>query len=79
MEQEHERAAGAWQSEWGTLSELITLTSSAASWARELVEHLEVDELRMRENLTRLVDGEEPDLGGASELVDRALRTKGST
>src|SRR5205085_5293261 len=30
MEQEHECAAGAWQSEWGTLRELITLTSSAA-------------------------------------------------
>ena len=33
MEQEHERAAGAWQAEWGTLSELLALTGSAAAWA----------------------------------------------
>ena len=32
MEQEHERAAGAWQAEWGTLTELLTLTGSAAAW-----------------------------------------------
>ena len=31
MEQEHERAAGAWQAEWDTLSDLLTLTGSAAS------------------------------------------------
>ena len=31
MEQEHERAAGAWQAEWGTVSDLLTLTGSATS------------------------------------------------
>jgi len=31
MEQEYERAAGAWQAEWGTLSELLRLTGSAAA------------------------------------------------
>ena len=35
MEQEHERAAGAWQAEWGTLSELLALTGSAAAWGRD--------------------------------------------
>ncbi|MGZ4350712.1 MAG: lyase family protein, partial [Solirubrobacteraceae bacterium] len=32
MEQEHERAAGAWQAEWGTHTELLVLTGSAAAW-----------------------------------------------
>ena len=53
MEQEHERAAGAWQAEWGTLAELLELTGSAAAWGRELLERLEVDADRMRENLAR--------------------------
>ena len=38
MEQEHERAAGAWQAEWGIYAELLALTGSAAAWARELLE-----------------------------------------
>jgi 3-carboxy-cis,cis-muconate cycloisomerase len=80
MEQEHERAAGGWQAEWGTLSSLLALTGSAASWGRELLEHLEVDGERMRENLARLADAgvaeagdPEDHLGAASELIDRAL------
>jgi 3-carboxy-cis,cis-muconate cycloisomerase len=80
MEQEHERAAGAWQAEWGTLSDLLALTGSAASWGRELLEHLEVDAGRMRENLERLAragvsEAADPErhLGAASELIDRAL------
>jgi 3-carboxy-cis,cis-muconate cycloisomerase len=80
MEQEHERAAGAWQAEWGTLSELLALTGATASWARELLEHLELDVDRMRENLERLAaagisEAAEPErhLGAASELIDRAL------
>ncbi len=51
MEQEHQRAAGAWQSEWGALTELISLTASAASWSRELLEELEIDVERMGANL----------------------------
>jgi 3-carboxy-cis,cis-muconate cycloisomerase len=80
MEQEHERAAGAWQAEWGTLSDVLALGGSAASWGRELLEHLEVDADRMRENLRRLAasgvaEAADPDrnLGAASELIDRAL------
>jgi 3-carboxy-cis,cis-muconate cycloisomerase len=68
MEQEHERAAGAWQAEWGTMTDLLRLTGSAAAWARDLLEHLEVDESAMRRNA-----GPDPDLGAASELIDRAL------
>jgi 3-carboxy-cis,cis-muconate cycloisomerase len=68
MEQERERAAGAWQSEWGTLTDLLRLTGSAAAWARDLLEHLEVDVEAMRAGA-----GPDPDLGAASVLIDRAL------
>jgi 3-carboxy-cis,cis-muconate cycloisomerase len=51
MPQEHERAAGAWHAEWETLSELLRLVGSAASWLRELLEGLRVDPARMRANL----------------------------
>ena len=68
MAQEHERAAGAWQAEWGTVGDLLRLTGSAAAWARDLLEGLEVDADRMRANIA--VAG---DLGASSELIDRAL------
>jgi 3-carboxy-cis,cis-muconate cycloisomerase len=68
MAHEHERAAGAWQAEWGTLTELLRLTGSAAAWARELVEQLEVDAGRMAANA-----GPDPDLGAAAQLIERAL------
>jgi 3-carboxy-cis,cis-muconate cycloisomerase len=80
MAQEHERAAGAWQAEWGTLTDLLVLAGSAAAWARELLEHLEVDPERMRENLERLAaagveQAADPlrHLDAAAELIDRAL------
>ena len=50
-EQEHQRAAGAWHSEWLPLSQLITLTASAASWSAELLTGLQPDPARMRANL----------------------------
>jgi 3-carboxy-cis,cis-muconate cycloisomerase len=62
MEQEHERAAGAWQAEWGTMTDLLRLTGSAAAWARDLLEHLAVDAPSM-----------DADLGASAELIDRAL------
>jgi 3-carboxy-cis,cis-muconate cycloisomerase len=68
MEQERERAAGAWQAEWGTLSELLRLTGSAAAWGRDLIEHLEVDVEAMRAGA-----GADPDLGASTLLIDRAL------
>ncbi len=79
MEQEHERAAGAWQAEWGTYNELLGLTGSAAAWCRELLESLEVDPERMRENLERLAAAgapaslDEQQLAACDELIDRAL------
>ncbi len=80
MEQELQRAAGAWQAEWGTLSELLTLTGSAAAWLADLLANLAVDSARMRENLAGLAaagvdaaQAPEQHLAGATELVDRAL------
>jgi 3-carboxy-cis,cis-muconate cycloisomerase len=73
MEQEHERAAGAWQAEWGTYSELLRLTGSAAAWSRELLENLEVDSERMGANLAAAPTANEPLAAGTEALIDRAL------
>jgi 3-carboxy-cis,cis-muconate cycloisomerase len=80
MAQEHERAAGRWQAEWGTVSDLLALTGSAAAWAAELLGGLEVDAGRMRANLGRLAEAgvseaadPEAHLDAAEELIDRAL------
>jgi len=74
MAQEHERAAGAWQAEWGTQTELLRLTGSAGAWARELLERLEVDAARMRANVAQLAaKGVRGDLGASGALIDRAL------
>ena len=62
MEQELERAAGAWQAEWGTMTDLLRLTGSATAWARDLLEHLDVE--------AQARDG---DVGASSQLIDRAL------
>jgi 3-carboxy-cis,cis-muconate cycloisomerase len=51
MLQEHERAAGSWQSEWEPMLELLRLTGSAAEALSELVDGLAVDVERMRANL----------------------------
>ena len=48
---EHERPAGAWHSEWVTLSDALALTGGAASAVREVTEGLQVRTERMRENL----------------------------
>jgi 3-carboxy-cis,cis-muconate cycloisomerase len=47
MEQEHERAAGAWQSEWPALTDLLSTVGSAASWLTESLATLRVDTDRM--------------------------------
>ena len=50
---EHERAAGAWQAEWTALSDLFRRTAGAVFQAAAVLEGLEVDARRMRENLDR--------------------------
>jgi 3-carboxy-cis,cis-muconate cycloisomerase len=80
MQQEHQRAAGPWQAEWGTLSDLLTLTGSAVAWLADLLEHLEVDVERMMQNFAELAaagvsafaEPEQP-IVDAARLVDRAL------
>ena len=85
MVQEHERAAGAWQAEWETLSDLLRLSGSAAATLRELLEGLEPDADRMRANLDltggllmteSVVTALTPSMGrGASQdLVEEAAR-----
>ena len=48
---EHERAAGAWHSEWEALSDALAFTGGAAVAVREGTEGLEVHPEKMRENL----------------------------
>ncbi|HEV2373994.1 MAG TPA: lyase family protein [Streptosporangiaceae bacterium] len=50
-EQEHQRGAGSWHSEWQPLTHLLALTTSSAAWAADLLGGLQVDEPRMRANL----------------------------
>ena len=51
LEQEHERAAGAWAAEWETLRDLFMLTAGSVERLKEMLSGLEVDPARMRENL----------------------------
>ena len=48
---EHERAAGAWQSEWVALSGALACAGGAAAHVAEALAGLEVDADRMRQNL----------------------------
>jgi 3-carboxy-cis,cis-muconate cycloisomerase len=52
VEQEHERGAGGWHDEWGALSDALAFTGGAVGWMRETLEGLEVDEERMRANVS---------------------------
>jgi len=71
MEQEHERAAGAWQAEWPALSELLVCVGSAAAWLNNALECFDLDADRMAANLAAL--GSSATTGCAAALVDRAL------
>lgn len=51
MVQEHERAAGGWQSEWPTVANIIQATGVAAASMAEVAEGLSVDEQQMRNNI----------------------------
>ncbi len=51
MPQEHERAAGGWQAEWPTLSDLIALTQQSADAIAGALGDLRVDASAMREHL----------------------------
>jgi len=51
MTQEHERGLGGWHAEWETLPEICTLTAGALAHVVRVVTGLEVNPVRMRENL----------------------------
>ena len=74
MEQEHERAAGAWHAEWAPLRALLVATGSAAAWLRTCLEGLQGDAGRMRANLPAPDDGA---TASAAALVDAALTNRG--
>jgi 3-carboxy-cis,cis-muconate cycloisomerase len=82
---EHERAAGAWHAEWRPLLDLLRSVGSAAAWLRDSLEHLVVDQARMRENLDhsggvilaeRIASALTPSLGraAAARILDEASR-----
>jgi 3-carboxy-cis,cis-muconate cycloisomerase len=87
---EHERGAGAWQSDWEALSGALGATGGAAAALAGALEGLEVDEGRMRENLAltgglvvterlALVLAERVGRTAARELVrDASLRASSS-
>jgi len=85
MEQEHERAAGAWHAEWRPLTALLLATGSAAAWLRACLEGLEVDAGRVRANLElpggvpapeRTPAALDAAVAAAAALVDRALAAR---
>ena len=51
LPQEHERAIGAWHSEWEALSDALALTGGAATAVREVTQGLEIYPEKMRKNL----------------------------
>jgi 3-carboxy-cis,cis-muconate cycloisomerase len=82
--QEHERATGAWHAEWHALSTALAAAGGAAAAIRRSLDGLQVDVVRMRENITdetlsearRLglePTGPEDYLGAGSAFIDRAL------
>ena len=80
MPGELQRAAGAWQAEWETLSDLLRLTGASLSWTAELVDRLEVDTDRTMECLVCDREGSwiviETVAGQASVTELRALRSR---
>lgn len=69
MAGEHERSAGAWQSEWHALSEAFRLAAGTVARTREALTDLAVNDDRMRANLGPAQTESE----NAGALVDRAL------
>jgi len=63
LPQEHERALGAWHSEWPALSGALAFAGGAADAARRALEGLEIDGERMRANL---------ELAGGRVMAERA-------
>jgi 3-carboxy-cis,cis-muconate cycloisomerase len=77
--QELQRAAGRWQAEWPTLTDLLRVVGGAGVHARRMLAGLTVDSARMRANLD--LTGEPvsaESLGSADLFVTRALIAHGA-
>jgi 3-carboxy-cis,cis-muconate cycloisomerase len=85
MVQEHERAAGGWQTEWPIVAEIIQATGVAASAMAGVAEGLTVNEARMRANIDTtlgrifseralLLLAEKIGRDRASEIIQAAVR-----
>ncbi len=83
MPQQLQRAAGAWQAEWGTQSSLLCLVAASAQHTRAALDGLHVDTARMADHVAELrslarsgsLDAQTwLDPGTAGLLVDRALQ-----
>jgi 3-carboxy-cis,cis-muconate cycloisomerase len=75
LEQEHERAAGAWQAEWDALGAALAYTGGALHSLAGALESLEVDSARMRANLD-LTEGLVMAERVAFLLMDRLSRSE---
>ncbi|MER6992392.1 3-carboxy-cis,cis-muconate cycloisomerase [Saccharopolyspora hirsuta] len=75
MPQEHERAAGSWQSEWDPLTDLLRLVAAAAAQTRRLLAGLRVHPERMAANLD-LTRGLVMAESAAGRLMDSLGRTE---
>jgi 3-carboxy-cis,cis-muconate cycloisomerase len=75
MPQELQRAAGRWQAEWGTMTDLLRLVGGTARHTAATVDGLHVDRDRMRTHVDDLVAaGGNASTGSAGLFVDRALQ-----
>jgi 3-carboxy-cis,cis-muconate cycloisomerase len=61
MPQELQRAAGRWQAEWPTVTDLLRLVGGAAHHARAMLTELRVDAERMADRLARTTDADRAD------------------
>jgi 3-carboxy-cis,cis-muconate cycloisomerase len=71
MEQEHERAAGAWHSEWPALTDLLGTVGSAAAWLAESLRGLRPDPARMAATAEAAAEG--PLAGALADALTPAL------
>jgi 3-carboxy-cis,cis-muconate cycloisomerase len=76
LPQEHERALGAWHSEWPALRNVLAYAGGAAEGARRALDGLEVDTVRMRANIQDAVMAEKASFLLADELGRREAKER---
>ncbi|HET8873502.1 MAG TPA: 3-carboxy-cis,cis-muconate cycloisomerase [Gaiellaceae bacterium] len=76
LPQEHERALGAWHSEWPALGNALAYAGGAAEGARRALEGLEVDTERMRSNIEGTVMAERASYLLAEQLGRREAKER---